>query len=52
MGRRLSTTPNFLSFGEDTFSYTIDDGTGLTSTGMVRVNVPDLLADSYFAGSI
>lgn len=40
-GTRIIYTPDFDSLGADTFTYTIDDGTGLTSEATVEVNVMD-----------
>lgn len=51
-GTQIVYTPDFGAFGEDTFTYSLEDADGVISEATVRVNVPDLLADSYFGGSI
>lgn len=40
-GTRILYTPDFDRIGTDTFTYTIDDGTGLTAEATVEVNVMD-----------
>lgn len=51
-GSRIFYTPDFGSVGVDTFTYTVDDGTGFTAEATVTVDVTDLFGDSFFAGSV
>ena len=50
-GTSLSYAPNFATPGQDTFTYTIDDGNGGTDMATVTVTVSELI-NSFYAGSV
>jgi VCBS repeat-containing protein len=49
-GGVVTYSPNVNFIGEDSFSYTISDGTGLSATAIVTITVLDPVADYGFLG--